>query len=203
MAPSVRVKRRHAYASIQDDDRQPRDDQTEGTHPAPSEAGAPTTSPGFVTSPGSPDSNLLSPNFPAIRTNAGRVNRVVRSSMSYRSFSSDPDSNLSNTPPPTFGRAGNLPLPPHETIFEGNPADVVVPAPHHHGHGQRVSRVRSALSSSPSRAGPESDSDSEDLDSDDENRIMEGDEHHHDDDVVDHLDVIGPPRHMSCALSAP
>ncbi|KAH9966070.1 hypothetical protein BC827DRAFT_1181854 [Russula dissimulans] len=194
MAPSVRVKRRHAYASILDEDRhrpeQPRDDQIEGGRQTLSEAAATMPSPGSVASPGSPDSTThLSPNIPNPRSNTSRVNRVVRSSMSYRSFSTDPDS---NSPPPTFGRA-NLPPVPQGTIFGGASADVVVPAPHHHGHAPRTSRVRSALSSSPSRSGPDSDSDSDsDLDSDDEDRVMEDNEHHHDDDVVDHLDVIDP-----------
>jgi hypothetical protein len=196
MAPSVRVKRRHAYASILDEDRhrpeQPRDDQIEGGRQTLSEAAATMPSPGSVASPGSPDSTThLSPNIPNPRSNTSRVNRVVRSSMSYRSFSTDPDS---NSPPPTFGRA-NLPPVPQGTIFGGASADVVVPAPHHHGHAPRTSRVRSALSSSPSRSGPDSDSDS-DSDSDDEDRVMEDNEHHHDDDVVDHLDVIGLPSHV-------
>jgi hypothetical protein len=128
-----------------------------------------------------------------------RVNRLVRSSSTgFRSFTTDLDSNPTNSPPATFGRATNI-LPPHETIFEGTSADVVVPPPLR-GHAQRVSRVRSALSSSPSRTGRESFSDSE-SDSDDEDRVMEDDERHHDDDVVDHLDVIGPPLHLSYSLS--
>jgi hypothetical protein len=90
--------------------------------------------------------------------------------------------------------------PPSETIFEGTSADVVVPPPHR-GHSHRVSRVRSALSSSPSRTGRESDSDS-DSDSEDEERILEDDEYHHDDDVVDHLDVIGLSLHSAYPLSA-
>lgn len=69
---------------------------------------------------------------------------------------------------------------------------MIVPPPQR-GHVPRVSRVRSALSSSPSRTGRESSSDDSDSDSEDEDHVMEDDEHHHDDDVVDHLDVIGTP----------
>ena len=192
MGPSVRVKRRHAYASIQDDDRvQPEhltDDRLERGRRALSEGGA-TPDPASLPLP-SLDPNRLSSNHPSVRRDASRVNRVVRrNSIGFRSFATDLDSNLSNSPPPTFSRATNI-LPPRETVFEGNSADVVVP-PAQRGHVQRVSRVRSALSSSPSRS-HESFSDS-DSDSDDEDRIMEDDERHHDDDVVDHLDVIGLP----------
>jgi len=196
MAPSVRVKRRHAYTSILDDDRyQPEhlaDDQLDNGRRALSEGGAPLSPP-----PPPPvplhDTPRLSANYPSIRRDASRVNRVVRSgSIGYRPFSADLDSNLSNSPPPTFGRLNINIVPPPETILEGTSADVVVPPPQR-GHVPRVSRVRSALSSSPSRTGRESSSDDSDSDSDDEDHVMEDDEHHHDDDVVDHLDVIGTP----------
>jgi hypothetical protein len=119
-----------------------------------------------------------------------RVNRLARaSSFSYRSFTADQDSNISNSPPSAVARLGSIP-PPGETIYEGTSAEVAVPGPHR-GHAHKASRVQSALSSSPSRGDQSSDSDS-DYDSEDEDRIMEDDEHHHDDDVVDHLDVIGP-----------
>ena len=193
MAPSVRVKRRHVYTSIQDDDRyQPEhlaDDQLDGGRRALSEGGAPLSTP---PPPPPHDTPRLSANYPFVRRDTSRVNRVVRSgSIGYRPFSADLDSNLSNSPPATFGRLNNI-LPPPETILEGTSADVVVPAPQR-GHVPRVSRVRSALSSSPSRTGRESSSDDSDFDSDDEDHVMEDDEHHHDDDVVDHLDVIGTP----------
>jgi len=206
MGPSVRVKRRHAYTSIVDDDRfQPEqlpDDQLDSARRAlPEGSGplSPSSAADLLPQPVPPhDTTHLSPSHPSDRRDASRVNRLVRrSSMSYRSFN-DLDSNLSNSPPPTIGRMTNIPL-PHETIYEGTSADVVVPPPHH-GHVQRVSRVRSALSSSPSRTGRESPEDS-DSDSDDEDRVMEDDVHHHDDDVVDHLDVIGPPSHTSYSLS--
>ena len=196
MAPSVRVKRRHAYTSILDDDRyQPEhlaDDQLDNGRRALSEGGAPLSPP-----PPPPvplhDTPRLSANYPSIRRDASRVNRVVRSgSIGYRPFSADLDSNLSNSPPPTFGRLNINIVPPPETTLEGTSADVVVPPPQR-GHVPRVSRVRSALSSSPSRTGRESSSDDSDSDSDDEDHVMEDDEHHHDDDVVDHLDVIGTP----------
>jgi hypothetical protein len=200
MGPSVRVKRRHAYASIQDDDRyqseQLTDTRLEGGRRALSESGA-------AADPASPplpahDPSRLSSNYPAARRDVSRVNRLVRSSsIGFRSF--DLDSNPSGSPPPTFSRATNVL--PQETIFEGTSADVAVPPPLH-GHSQRVSRVRSALSSSPSRTGHESFADSSsDSDSDDEDRVMEDDEHHHDDDVVDHLDVIGKPSPISYSLS--
>jgi len=197
MAPSVRVKRRHVYTSIQDDDRyQPEhltDDQSDRGRRALSEGGAPLTPNLAVDSPppvAPHDTPRLSANYPPVRRDASRVNRVVRSgSIGYRSFAADLDSNVSNSPPATIGRLNNL-APPHETIFEGPSADVVVPPPQR-GHVPRVSRVRSALSSSPSRTGRESPSDDSDSDSDDEDHVLEDDEHHHDDDVVDHLDVIG------------
>ena len=196
MAPSVRVKRRHAYTSIQDDDRyQPEhlaDDQLDSGRRALSEGGAPLSTPPPPPPPPVPphDTPRLSANYPSLRRDASRVNRVVRSgSVGYRPFSADLDSNLSNSPPATFGRLNNA-AHPHETILEGTSADVIVPPPQR-GHVPRVSRVRSALSSSPSRTGRESPSDDSDSDSDDEDHIMEDDEHHHDDDVVDHLDVIG------------
>ena len=197
MAPSVRVKRRHAYTSIQDDDRyQPEhlaDDQLDTGRRTLSEGGAPPSpnvAADLLPPPVPPhDTPRLSANYPSVRRDASRVNRVVRSgSIGYRSFSADVDSNLSNSPPPTIGRLNNI-VPPHDMILEGPSADVIVPPPQR-GHVPRVSRVRSALSSSPSRTGDDSDSDS---DSDDEDHVMEDDEHHHDDDVVDHLDVIGTP----------
>jgi len=200
MGPSVRVKRRHAYASIQDDDRyhseQLTDDRLERGRQTLSESSA-------AADPASPplpphDPSRLSSNYPSVRRDVSRVNRLVRSSsIGFRSFTTDLDSNPTNSPPPTFGRATNI-LPPQETIFEGTSADVIVPPPLR-GHAQRVSRVRSALSSSPSRTGHESDSDS-DSDSDDEDRVMEDDERHHDDDVVEHLDVIGSPSRLSYSL---
>ncbi|KAH8999236.1 hypothetical protein EDB92DRAFT_1833147 [Lactarius akahatsu] len=197
MAPSVRVRRRHAYASIRDESRYA-SDQSERGRRALSE-GASALSPSApsesmplpresVPSSTPHDTNLLVPGHVPSRGDASRVNRHVRSSsFSYRSFSTDPDSNISNSPPATISRLSNFP-PPQETIYEGTNAEVVVPGPRGHA---KASRVQSALSSSPSRAGPDSDSDS-DLDSEDEDRALEDDEHHHDDDVVDHLDVIDP-----------
>jgi hypothetical protein len=201
MGPSVRVKRRHAYASIQDDDRyhseQLTDDRLERGRQTLSESGAAADPASTPLPPHDP--SRLSSNYPSVRRDMSRVNRLVRSSsIGFRSFTTDLDSNPTNSPPPTFGRATNI-LPPHETIFEGTSADVVVPPPLRGHHAQRVSRVRSALSSSPSRTGHESSSDS-DSDPDDEDRVMEDDERHHDDDVVDHLDVIGSPSHLSYSL---
>ncbi|KAH9045533.1 hypothetical protein EDB85DRAFT_1907089 [Lactarius pseudohatsudake] len=198
MAPSVRVRRRHAYASIRDEDRYA-SDQSERGRRALSE-GASALSPSApsesmplpresVPSSTPHDTNLLAPGHVSSRGDASRVNRHVRSSsFSYRSFSTDPDSHIANSPPATVSRLSNFP-PPQETVYEGTNAEVVVPGPR--GHAFRASRVQSALSSSPSRAGPDSDSDS-DIDSEDEDRALEDDEHHHDDDVVDHLDVIDP-----------
>ena len=202
MAPSVRVRRRHAYASIRDEDRH----ASERLHDQ-SERGRRTLSEGATLSPSGAseamplpresvpsstphDTNRLAPGYVPSRGDTSRVNRHVRrSSFSYRSFNTDPDSNVSNSPPATVSRLSNFP-PPQGTIYEGPNAEVVIPGPHR-GHIYRSSRVQSALSSSPSRADPDSDSDS-DIDSEDEDRAMEDDEHHHDDDVVDHLDVIGP-----------
>lgn len=190
MSRSVRVKRRHAYSSIQDEDsytEQPPDQPDRG-RVLPESDVVPSPAASDSLSPTVPhDTSHLPPNHPAARRDFSRVNRLARSSISYRSFSTDPDPNLSNSPPPTFARLNNV---PQETVFEGTSADVVVPPPHR-GHAPRVSRVRSALSSSPSRSGQESDSDS-----DSEDEVMEDDEHHHDDDVVDHLDVIGLQAHI-------
>jgi hypothetical protein len=190
MGPSVRVKRRHAYTSIQDDDRyrpeQLHDDQVETGRRAlsdPSPVLSPSTASGSLPHGPPHDSNLLSPNQSALRRDMSRVNRLARSS-GYRSFATDLDSNPANSPPVNYAQL-------RESIPEGTSTD----AHPHRAHAPRVSRVRSALSSSPSRGG-ESDSDS-DSDSEDEDRIMEDDEHHHDDGVVDHLDVIGPQLHIS------
>jgi hypothetical protein len=196
MGPSVRVKRRHAYSSIQDDDRyqpeQLHDNQLEAARRALSEPGAalsPTAASGSQ-APSLPphESSHLSP-----RRDMSRVNRMARrSSLSYRSFATDLDSNPADSPPATYGRSENAPL--RETIHEGISTDPSAPHPHR-AHPQRVSRVRSALSSSPSRSGR--DSEDSDSDSEDEDGTMEDDEHHHDDHVVDHLDVIGPsPLHV-------
>jgi hypothetical protein len=164
MGPSVRVKRRHAYASIQDDDRyrpeQLHDDQLET---ALSELGAalPSVASGSLPQPiptptRDPHHHPYSP-----RRDMNRVNRLARrSSVSYRSFATDLDSDLADSPPATNDRR-DIP---------------------------RVSRVRSALSS-------DSDLDLE-SEEEDEDHIMEDGEYQHDDDVIDHLDVIGPPRHM-------
>jgi hypothetical protein len=203
MTPSVRIRRRHAYASIRDEERLASErllDQPERGRRALSE-GTSTLSPTAASesvpipresAPSSTphDTTRLAPGYFPARSDTSRVNRHVRtSSFSHRSIATDLDSNISNSPPATFSRLSNFP-PPHEIIYEGPNTEVVVPGPHR-GHGHKTSRVQSALSTSPSRAGPDSDSDS-DIDSEDEDGIMEDDEHHHDDDVVDHLDVIGP-----------
>ncbi|KAI0251281.1 hypothetical protein BJV78DRAFT_1282565 [Lactifluus subvellereus] len=211
--PSVRVRRRNAYASIQDEDRhhpeQVHDQSIRGRPRALSETsgapppGGPSESTPRTNDPLLPpvpphDNSHLSPNHPSVRRDMGRVNRLARaSSFSYRSFSADEDSNISNSPPPAVARLGNIP-PPGATIYEGTSAEVVVPGPPH-GHSHKASRVQSALSSSPSRGGRESDSDSDY--SDDEDRIMADDEYHHDDDVVDHLDVIDPQVATVAALT--
>ena len=203
MAPSVRVRRRHAYASIRDEDRYASErlvDQPDRGRRALSE-GATTLSPSAALQSMSPardsapsstpyDTTRLAPGYVPSRADTSRVNRHVRSgSFSRRSVATDLDSNVANSPPATVSRLSNFP-PPNEIIYEGTSAEVVVPGPHH-GHSHKASRVQSALSTSPSRTGPDSDTDS-DIDSDDEDAIMEDDEYHHDDDVVDHLDVIGP-----------
>jgi len=201
MGPSVRVKRRHPYASIQEEGRtpeQPHDDQLETGRRTLSE-------PGAALSPNSTASGSLHPSVPPhdpthpspshLRRDMSRVNRLARSSISYRSFASDPESNPSDSPRVPYGRLDSAPI--SETIHEGTSTDAAGPPPHR-AHAQRVSRVRSALSSTPSRGG-ESDSES---DSEDEDRIMEDDEHHHDDDVVDHLDVIGSPSPIFCLFLA-
>jgi hypothetical protein len=194
MSPSVRVKRRHVYSSIQDDDRyrpeQLHENQLESGRralSAPSPSGASDSLPPPV--PPLDPSHLSQNSVP--RRDMSRVNRLTRrSSVSYRSFATDLDSNPADTPPATYGRSQDVPV--RETILEGTSTDPAVPPPHRpHPHPQRVSRVRSALSSS-SGSHRDSDSDS-DSDSEDEDGTMEDDEHHHDDHVVDHLDVIGPP----------
>jgi hypothetical protein len=141
MAPSVRVKRRHAYASIHDEDRYASewllDDPelarlalSEGASaPSPSAASEPMPLPRESVPSSSPrDTSRLAPGYVPPRGDTNRVNRHVRTrSISYRSFIADSDSDSGS-----------------------------------------------------------------DIDSEDEDRIMEDDEYNHDDDVVDHLDVIGP-----------
>jgi hypothetical protein len=197
--PSVRVKRRHVYSSIQDDDRyrpeQPHDDQPETGRRTLSEPGA-ALSPGGASGSLPPplpthDSSLLSPSLsiPSPRRDMSRVNRLARTSVSYRSFATV-DSNVVDSP----GTSGQLRDAP---ILEGTSTDPAVPQ-QHRAHPQRVSRVRSALSS---QSGSHRDSDS-DSDSEDEDGTLEDDENHHDDDVVDHLDVIGsPPSCVSPSIS--
>ena len=206
MSPSVRVKRRHVYSSIQDDDRfrpeQLHDDQLDSGRRAMSEPGGalPSVASGSQPPPvPTHDPTHLSPNLSPPRRDMSRVNRLTRrSSVSYRSFATDLDSNLAGSPQATFGQLQDAPL--RETIPEGTSTDPAAPHPHH-VHSQRVSRVRSALSSSPSGSHRDSDSDS-DSDSEDEDDTMEDDEHHHDDHVVDHLDVIGsPPSHVLPGIS--
>jgi hypothetical protein len=198
MSPSVRVKRRHVYSSIQDDDRyrpeQLQDNQLESGRRALSEPGA-ALSPSSASGSLPPPVPRLDPNNPSQslsipRRDMSRVNRLTRrSSVSYRSFAADLDSNPADSPQVTYGQLHDSPL--RETIPEGTSIDPAVPHPHR-AHPPRVSRVRSALSSSQGDSHRDSDSDSS-VDSD-EDGIMEDDEHHHDDHVVDHLDVIGPPR---------
>jgi hypothetical protein len=195
MSPSVRVKRRHVYSSIQDDDRyrpeQLHDDQLETGRRTLSEPGAahsPSVPSGSLPPPApTHDPSRLSPNLSPARREMSRVNRLARTS-NYRSFATDLDSNPVDSPPSTYGQLRDVPL--RESLVEGTSTDPAVPP--HRAHPQRVSRVRSALSSSPSGSRRDSDSDSE-SDSEDEDGIMEDDENHHDDHVVDHLDVIGPP----------
>jgi hypothetical protein len=198
MSPSVRVKRRHVYSSIQDDDRyapeQLNDNQLETARRTLSEPGPAlaTVASGSLPPPlpTHDPTRLLSPNLSSPRRDISRVNRLARrSSLSYRSFATDLDSNPVDSPPATYGQLQDPPL--RETIPEGTSTDPAVSHPHR-PHPQRVSRVRSAISSSPSASHRDSDTDS-DSDSEDEDGTMEDDEHHHDDHVVDHLDVIGPP----------
>jgi len=209
--PSVRVKRRHVYSSIQDDDRyrpeQLPDNQLQSGRRALSEPGAepgaaitPSAASGSLPPPvPSHDPSLLSPTLSFPRRDMSRVNRLTRrSSVSYRSFATDLDSNPADSPQPTHGQLQDAPL--RETILEGTSTDPAVPHPHR-AHPQRVSRVRSALSSSPGGSHRDSSSDSE-SDSEDEDGTMEDDEHHHDDHVVDHLDVIGPPPSHVCPVFA-
>lgn len=196
MGPSVRVKRRHAYASIQDEDRfRPEhlhDDQLATGRQTLSETSvalSPSAASASLPAPAPHhDPAHLSPNHPT-RRDMSRVNRLARrSSVSYRSFATDLDSNPSDSPQVTHGRLDSSQV---RERLEGTPTNADVPAPQR-GHPQRVSRVRSALSSSPSRSGRDSDDSDNSDDSEDEDRIMEDDEFHHDDGVVDHLDVIGP-----------
>lgn len=193
--PSVRVKRRHVYSSIQDDDRyrpeQLNDDQVDAGRRTLSEPGA-ALSPGVASGSLPPplpthDPSHLSPNISSPRRDIGRVNRLARTSVSYRSFATDLDSNIVESPPATYGQLQDASL--RGALLEGTSTDPAVPHPHR-AHPQRVSRVRSALSS---QSGSHRDSDSDSSDSEDEDRILEDDENHHDDHVVDHLDVIGPP----------
>jgi hypothetical protein len=208
MSPSVRVKRRHIYSSIQDDDRH----QPEQLHDSQLESGRRTLSePGPALSPSSASGSLpppLPPHDPnrlssIPRRDMSRVNYLTRrSSVSYRSFAADLDSNPADPPPVTYGQMQDSPL--REIPLERTPTDPAAPHPHR-AHPPRVSRVRSALSSTPSGSRQDSrrdsDSDSE-SDSEDEDGIMEDDEHHHDDHVVDHLDVIGPsPSHVLLSIS--
>ena len=196
MSPSVRVKRRHVYSSIQDDDRyrpeQLQDSQLESGRRTLSEPGAalsPSAASGSLPPPvPSRDPSHPSPNLSVIpRRDMSRVNRLTRrSSVSYRSFAADLDSNPADSPQVSYGQLYEGPGCLRETVLEGTSTDPAVPHPHR-PHPPRVSRVRSALSSSQSGSHRDSDSDS-DYDSEDEDGIMEDDEHHHDDHVVDHLD---------------
>lgn len=206
--PSVRVKRRHVYSSIQDDDRfhteQLNDNQPETgrTLSEPGPALPPSVASGSRSgSQPAPthDPSHLSPNLSSPRRDMSRVNRLARSSVSYRSFTTDLDSNPADSPPATYSQLQDVPHP--ETILEGTPTAPAVPHPHR-AHPPRVSRVRSAISSSQGDSHRDSDSDSE-YDSEDEDAIMEDDENHHDDHVVDHLDVIGPPPSHVLPISFP
>ncbi|KAI0269105.1 hypothetical protein BC834DRAFT_1039699 [Gloeopeniophorella convolvens] len=182
MAPSVRVRRHNAYTSIREDDRPSPDPQhmqdrgrralSEGAPPSPAAPAASSIPRDFAAAPPVHDNTHLTPNYPSVRRDMSRVNRHVRrSSLSFRSFATDPDSNISVTgsPPANNARLVNV-APQHDTIYEGASTEVVVPGSHHN-HVHRASRVQSALS---------------------RGSHLEDDERHHDDDVVDHLDVIDP-----------
>lgn len=208
MSRSVRVKRRHVYSSIQDDDRyqpeQLQDNQLESGRHTLSEPGAalpPTAASGSPLPPVPPrDPSHLSRSPPIPRRDMSRVNRATRgSSVSYRSFAADLDSNPADSPLATYGQLQETPV-RETTIVEGTSTDPAVSHPHRpHPRPQGVSRVRSALSSQ-SNSHRDSDTDS-DSDSEDEDGMMEDDEHHHDDHVVDHLDVIGRPSHVLPSIS--
>src|SRR6267154_163372 len=149
MSRSVRVKRRHVYSSIQDDDRyrpeQLPDSQLESGRRALSEPGA-QLSPSAASSSLPPpvpshDPSHLSQNLPVPRRDMSRVNRLARrSSVSYRSFAADLDSNPAESPQVTYGQMQDSPL--RETLLEGTSTNPAVPHPHRL-HPQRVSRVRS------------------------------------------------------------
>jgi hypothetical protein len=206
MSRSVRVKRRHVYSSIQDDDRyrpeQSHDNQLEPGRRTLSEPGAalPLSAASGSLPPPVPLHDP-SPSLPIPRRDTSRVNRLTRrSSVSYRSFAADLDSNPADSPSASYGQLQDTPL-RETTIVEDTSTDPAVSHPHRtHPRPQGVSRVRSALSSQ-SNSHRDSDTDS-DSDSEDEDGTMEDDEHHHDDQVVDHLDVIGrPPSHVLPSIS--
>ena len=129
MGPSVRVKRRHAYASIQDDGRRPEhphDDQQAATRQALSEtSGAMSSTPQPPSVPHH-DPTHLSPNA-STRREMSRVNRHTRrSSISNRSFATNLESNPSDSP--QVGRSNTAQL--RETLLDGTSANVAAPHTH-------------------------------------------------------------------------
>ena len=133
MGPSVRVKRRHAYASIRDDGRHPEhphDDQQAATRQALSEtSGAMSSTPAATSQPPTVphhDPTHLSPNA-STRREMSRVNRHTRrSSISYRSFATDLESNPSDSP--QVGRSNTAQL--HKTLLDGTSANAAAPHTH-------------------------------------------------------------------------
>ena len=179
MAPSVRVKRRHAYASIHNDRYRP--EQLHQLEPALSELGAASAllnvPLGSLPQPvPTHDPSHLSPDLPQAspRRDMSRVNRLARrNSVNYRSFATDLDLNQADSQ--------------------------AVPHPHRaYPRGQRISRVRNALPSSPSATyGSDRDSDSDSSDSNLDSSDSDLDSSDSD------LCIIGsPPSHVYPVLTS-
>ncbi|KAI0068825.1 hypothetical protein BV25DRAFT_1874084 [Artomyces pyxidatus] len=181
--PSVRVRRKHAYSSLRDDER-PNLAPPQNRRRSLSEILAPSGS-------ASNGQDTLRPVAPPRH---GKVSHSVRqSSYSYRTPSqASDDAPISPASAPRTLQ--------EEVIYEGLATDVAVPqelhAPGHVGRPRRLSHVHDALTSHTSRG---SDDEYDDDDSDTES--FHDPEEHHDNDVVEHLDVIDPQVATVSALA--
>ncbi|VDB96951.1 unnamed protein product [Peniophora sp. CBMAI 1063] len=167
--PSVRVRRQPTYASLREERRR----STRSSH----SNDPPPLSPSGRSPRGTLDGEDSAPLHPRLSSRV--YHGVRRNSLSYRNSATVPLSEQ-GAPPGTRPRSHTFDTgarsPGHDELFLGRDANVVA--------NTRSPFVRAAVEGARDAEDQREDSESEysDLDS----------EEHHDDDVVDHLDVIDP-----------
>lgn len=165
--PSVRVRRQATYASLKDERRRSSRNSQSSTEP---------TRPTTRSRSGTLDEDPDSPSHPRLSSRV--YHGVRRNSLSYRTSTIVPLSEQ-GAPPGTRPRSHTIDTgartPGHDETFHGREANVVA--------NTRSPFVQAAVEGARDVEEQRKDDESEYTDSESED--------HHNDDVVDHLDVIG------------